>query len=112
MVKLGEILRKPFRIIEMICIIFICAAFLFNAFLFICNSHILLLPFFYTCFGLVCAALTYILRHTLIKSNTKVRVIFVMLIAFFIRSVACIYLNITQKGDYGIYLSVAHIEKA
>ena len=92
----NKLLSKTF----IICVIFISIGIFFSrsAFLFT----------FYYLYCFTCIAVTFYLRKKLYGTHIILRMLFVMLISFFIRAMAIYFLNLTQQGDYANYLSIAH----
>jgi len=105
--RIADVLYNCFCKVEIICISLICIALLYGIDLIVLRSHEILLVGFYLLFCSICIFITYLMRNILKKAKIRTRVIFVMIIAFIIRVIACYFLNLTQKGDYGVYLSVA-----
>lgn len=96
-----------FRSVEKVFIFVIGISLLIGAFLSACIQKEIMLVGFYAAFVIICVITTFMLRGRLIKAKIGKRVIYVVITAFIIRAFACNFLIITQRGDYGNYLSVA-----
>lgn len=105
--KIVNILKKYFRWIEIACVFAVCAALLSGAFLAAAGQKEILLAGAYSAFAVICAAVTWRMRERLYKAKAAARIAYVMALAFAVRFFVLFFLNLTQGGDYGVYLSIA-----
>jgi hypothetical protein len=98
---------KIFRAIEIICVSIFCTALLIYGIIFIAVSNQLLITGVYLTFAVICVLITFLLRNFLLKKDIKTRILYIIALAFFIRALASYFINLTQQGDYGIYVSAA-----
>ena len=94
--------------VEFICISLLCISLLYSALIYLNRSHDSLLYVFYFGFCGVFVIITYTLRKILGNSNVWIRVLYIMLIALLIRVMAVYFINLTQQGDYKVYLTIAN----
>lgn len=104
---MGGFLKKCFSNVEIICLCFISILLLLSVNTILNVSGEISLVLHYLAFTVITVIIAYMLRRFLKESKLYLRVLFVMTVAFIIRGIVCYYLNLTQKGDYGIYLAIA-----
>ncbi len=107
MLRFIDILKKFFSRIEIVFISVLCLALMYSIFLIIFRPPEILLMGFYLFFCCISILVTYFIRIPLKNSRIIVRVLFIVSVAWLIRITVSYYLELTQKGDYGVYLSVA-----
>lgn len=61
----------------------------------------------YLFFYAVCFIIIIFFRNKIFSGDIKKRIVFILIMSVFIRLPAVYFLNLTPKGDYAVYLSVA-----
>lgn len=101
------ILKNFFGKIELIFTVALCLALIYGIFLITFKPPEIILMGFYLFFCCTSILVTFFIRKSLLNSGMIVRILFIVSIAWLIRITVSHYLDLTQKGDYGSYLSVA-----
>lgn len=100
-------LKKIYNVFEKAGLFAVCLAFFWNFIALINNSNVLILTSFYFFFCLSAAGMTFAFRKRLIALNPYLRAAYIALITLLLRIAVCYFLNISQQGDFSVYLSAA-----